>query len=967
MSRNRRFQVGVVGSLLLGLALALSLRGERTLSLAAKGALRAMAKSAAPDVSRGIQHARATALRVDACDQSFDVIAELKTIEAWGKRLVAELEACIAEVSARDGVEPKLVRRFLADALRSETADVIELSAEPGPQSRRFFAASHVSVRAVNAEEALEAVLAKLLAKLQALPPAAQDAVKAAILALRQVLVFFDTSPVSVQFTQPIDGLVTIAVPLISFEVTDTGSGPDPNSRSLSASVNGTVVDLSTYTSVAESNPVAGTMLIQATVPESALPDGLIVLSAAATDFAGNPPAGATRSFVLDRVGPAIVVSSPPAGGILSSSTVSLVATISDAVSGVDTATLVVKLNGVDVSGQVSVSGTITSISATANLSGAAGSNTLEILVADLAGNTTSASSQFSIVLSSLETISIEIVSGASQKGVGGTVSPEPLKVKLTGTSGLPLVGTAAEFTAADPSAGFATSAGAVGSRVVDSTDADGLISLRYLFGSTIGSQTVTIRVPKLLVEPNGHYAEDAYLPLHSNAAEASLSFEGLPTKIVTEVEAAYLQNGFVDPTTVYTSSVTAFSIDFAGSAHVVTPVYVLDGTNAPLVGMEVTPTLVDADGVALANPNSVGRFTPSRGKTDAAGAARFVFVSTDPAPSLQIHVSMQLTRFAPSPSSQVSRQWEGMLSPASRVARIAGGNGQVGEPGSAAFLPLAMEVVPGNVYEVQDLIIMFNVTPGQGKFDPVPDQGTFYSGSYDLDGNLVSMGVQTVSGKAAVKFTPLGTGFPKLVSVNDDLPMNALFVVAAPEVRFVSPGSLRPLASVQPYHEGAVGGESRFLVEKTGPLDGPSSQTITLKSVGLDGNDLEEAGFPQAGAPLERNVTLLKLPTSPGVAYATYRSEESAPLAFTSLQISTDTPDFGADAPIYGVPRGEIRDSMNLALRLQGAAEIKASNERVSIVRNTTAADAPPCEVHSGWGSGGEVQVDSQRKRGHH
>ena len=123
---------------------------------------------------------------------------------------------------------------------------------------------------------------------------------------------------------------------------------------------------------------------------------GITTVTCTATDSAGNSSAVTFTVTVEDTVEPAVEI--VPTDGSTVGATVTARITYSDAGAGVDPTSLVVLLDGADVSAQFATS----SSEATATLSLSVGAHTLDVSVADQAGNTTSGSSSFMAVLADL-------------------------------------------------------------------------------------------------------------------------------------------------------------------------------------------------------------------------------------------------------------------------------------------------------------------------------------------------------------------------------------------------------------------------------------------------------------------------------------------------------------------------------------------------------------------------------------
>jgi len=124
--------------------------------------------------------------------------------------------------------------------------------------------------------------------------------------------------------------------------------------------------------------------------PVTGLPQGVNNFSVAVADNAGNS-ASANGSFTVDTVGPqvsSLTASAPPDSG-----TANIAATFGDAVSGVDTGSVQLRVDGGLVSGC-----TVTTASLSCAVTGqAVGSHSVELTLKDNMGNPASASTSFNV------------------------------------------------------------------------------------------------------------------------------------------------------------------------------------------------------------------------------------------------------------------------------------------------------------------------------------------------------------------------------------------------------------------------------------------------------------------------------------------------------------------------------------------------------------------------------------------
>tara|TARA_R110002072_G_scaffold128623_9_gene266464 strand:- start:2062 stop:13272 length:11211 start_codon:yes stop_codon:yes gene_type:complete len=147
-----------------------------------------------------------------------------------------------------------------------------------------------------------------------------------------------------------------------------------------------TVVDDFDPSPIVVCDPPSGTIL----------PPGVSTVICTATDAAGNVSTAEFTVTVADTLDPVIGVSSPPAGACVGSAE-TVTVDYSDSASGVSTPSLLITLNGLDVTSSFTVGPT----SATASLltlpNSGTGPISLAVQVADQAGNTASASRSFTL------------------------------------------------------------------------------------------------------------------------------------------------------------------------------------------------------------------------------------------------------------------------------------------------------------------------------------------------------------------------------------------------------------------------------------------------------------------------------------------------------------------------------------------------------------------------------------------
>lgn len=243
----------------------------KELSRRAQTELSRRAAELAPEV---VAYARQLALRTRELDESDDSSRQryCDWIVAWSANFRTAVDAEVARCSTSEHVRPEEVRRFFYERLRSETgACVFESSS--GATPRTLFASPRVAVGTI--QDAIEASMQKLLTIFPTASPQGQEGVKKAILAHRKAIAPFDTKPLTITFDAPSQGAIVNAVPFVEFTMTDSGSGPDPDSRKLIAVNTGPVaqqsIDLTSLTQVVLNDPMYGKIVVTAGVPEEAL------------------------------------------------------------------------------------------------------------------------------------------------------------------------------------------------------------------------------------------------------------------------------------------------------------------------------------------------------------------------------------------------------------------------------------------------------------------------------------------------------------------------------------------------------------------------------------------------------------------------------------------------------------------------------------------------------------------------
>jgi|GEM_PF-2425022 len=129
-------------------------------------------------------------------------------------------------------------------------------------------------------------------------------------------------------------GLGSNPQPVVSATLSDSFSGVDPASL---------VLTLDGAALVASYDPATGKV---AAVPASALADGWHSLVLTAKDLVGNQATSTEWRFAVDTTPPVIAILSPANGAATNDATPALSASVADAISGVDPASLILTLDG---------------------------------------------------------------------------------------------------------------------------------------------------------------------------------------------------------------------------------------------------------------------------------------------------------------------------------------------------------------------------------------------------------------------------------------------------------------------------------------------------------------------------------------------------------------------------------------------------------------------------------------------
>lgn len=238
----------------------------------------------------------------------------------------------------------------------------------------------------------------------------------------------------------PVNGSATSSSgPLLRATITDAG-GAGLNASTLQLRLNSILLPAT----VQLSDPNTATLTFTVTSP---LAEGSQTLLVTGSDRAGNAASAATSVFVVDLTPPTIAIQTPANNANVPGPTVSFTGTVNDPVSGVDLASIVVTLNGSNVTVAKSPStGFPASVSLSASLSGAVqGPNQIVVMARDRAGRAgTPASTNFNFgsggggapTLTSLQPASAGIGAPVIINGTNLT-GPSPSDTVVTFSSGV--------------------------------------------------------------------------------------------------------------------------------------------------------------------------------------------------------------------------------------------------------------------------------------------------------------------------------------------------------------------------------------------------------------------------------------------------------------------------------------------------------------------------------------------------
>lgn len=348
-------------------------------------------------------------------------------------------------------------------------------------------------------EQSLVALIQKLIASLSLTSNENVKAkIKLAILALRSIGKYFDTTAPVATIMAPANDSKWVVLPEFQVKVTDSLSGVD--AQSLKVIIDALVpvgVDsnCNVQTTTSSSDTTSAFQIVSSDSVTSEyiwkaasyiVPDGTLTINASAADAAGNTGYGSS-SFTLDRTAPAITISSPVNGSTVDNPNVALSADVVDLVLGVGANTVVITFNGQVVNAAIP-SGNCVHIST--GLVAKEGMNTVTISASDFGGNFAEKSATFEYSPSGLPKLHILKVDGDNQKGLAITAAPIELRVRVVDDDGKGVEGIYGLYEVIEndglmlrsPTYDFIT-------------DSDGIASVRFTCGSQEGANRVRVSV----------------------------------------------------------------------------------------------------------------------------------------------------------------------------------------------------------------------------------------------------------------------------------------------------------------------------------------------------------------------------------------------------------------------------------------------------------------------------------------
>ncbi|HEY6308046.1 MAG TPA: Ig-like domain-containing protein, partial [Candidatus Angelobacter sp.] len=229
------------------------------------------------------------------------------------------------------------------------------------------------------------------------------------------------TAPVCTIQAPAANQFLNTATPALTVSCQDDSSGIDPTK--FVVQLDG--VDVTSQMS-ATSTGISGTF--------SAVADGTHQIQVQASDRAGNPAPALTEGFLVDTTPPTISIISPANASQSASNPPAIAVTFADGGSGIDVTTFTLLIDGADHTAEFTT--TAAGATGTPVVALAGGAHVITATVKDLAGNTNSATTTFSVTTAPLQISITQPASGtytnANSITISGNVSGGVAPVTVT-------------------------------------------------------------------------------------------------------------------------------------------------------------------------------------------------------------------------------------------------------------------------------------------------------------------------------------------------------------------------------------------------------------------------------------------------------------------------------------------------------------------------------------------------------
>ncbi len=654
-----------------------------------------------------------------------------------------------------------------------------------------------------------------------------------------------DLAPPAIAITAPTAALLNNRRPTLAATITDAG-GAGFVSSGIQLLLNGVMIP-AVQLQIVLSN---GNQTAQLSfTPPSDLADGSHVMTVQAVDRAGNPAPAVSRQFTVDGAPPAIAITSPD-GSPVTGTSVPLIASVSDLLSGVNAATIQVTLNGGPVAaaqtpggGSIGLSGTLTA---------QAGTNILVVSASDFAGNTSSVTRLFDAGGNPppppIGAIVLTIVSGDGQQGLAGRKADQPLVVRATDVStGAPVPGLPLVFTGGQNAGTFARAEGTASTL----TDGGGIAKVRYAFSTKPGANVVTVLVPGLQDTAPVQFQLTGQLPGIAPGEPPSPCNYGQSTS------------------------------DFPGSALAkLLTVKVTKPDGSPLTGELIRPFVSKFNGQPPTM--KVGKFMPVKAFSDQNGEARFAFVIDDGAQPGDFTMQFGLPEFRQTDGTEVFLEVAGKVRDQTKEFRgdptIDSGQGQIGGLGKELSRPLKAKT------NQQGGFIVFKVIEGNGVFKATPNSDV-RTPDFTFCGKPIWLLAADKNGFAELNFERSTD-----VALIEISPGSDVFAVGPHEVSFVSPG-LAEIPNIFPVDLDKASSSTSFKVKVNVPKnETPNGDLKSFNSLDEQTSSIQNAVAP----PVLNNASLSFQLVGSTAEYDTWASREIINTTQLNLPGQTATPGGG-------------------------------------------------------------------------